>query len=62
MSQQVNSILIVDDNFFEKIALKNLFEQYQFDCDLASSGLEALNMVQARQNSGKQMYKLIMID
>ena len=57
-------ILIIDDNIFESIAVKGMFEQYQFDSDLAPNGLEALAMVQARLKCGgpEKMYKLIMMD
>ena len=54
--------MIVDDNVFERNAFKGMFDQYQFECDLALRGLEALEMVQVRFSSGQQMYQLIMID
>ena len=61
-SKQSNKILIVEDSVFERLAIKCLFEQYQFECDQASTGAEALNMVQKRMASGKPMYRLIMMD
>ena len=31
----VSKVLIVDDNIYNRLALKGLIEQYQIDCDLA---------------------------
>ena len=54
----------MEDNIFEKIAVKGMFEQYGFCSDLASNGQEAIDMVKRRiESRGKQpMYQLIMID
>ena len=45
-------ILMVDDNIMDKISIKCNFNQYQFDCDDASNGHEAVEMVKARLESG----------
>ena len=55
-------VLIAIDNLFELIAVKDMFDQYQFANDLAKTGLEAVNMVRQRFINGKEMYRLIMLD
>ena len=55
-------ILIVDANVLEKIAIKGIFSQYQFESDLAANGKQAVDMVQARLESGHPMYSLIIMD
>ena len=38
----IRSVLLVDDNVIEKIAVKGMLEQYGFEADLAQNGHEAL--------------------
>ena len=38
-------ILVVDDNFFATIAVISVLHQYQLDCDHATDGKEAFEMV-----------------
>ena len=45
-----------------KLALKNIFDQLEFESDEAFSGEIALELVKARHESGKAMYELILID
>ena len=60
----MRKVLIVDDYFYNRLALKGLIEQFQIECDLASDGQEAMDMVMAQFERGGEasMYGLILID
>ena len=55
-------MLIVDDNYFDSVALMGLFEQYQLSVENAYDGLKAFDMVKKRFESTGSTYKLIMME
>ena len=54
-------ILIVDDSDFNRIVARRIIETQGFVCEEAITGLQALNQVRERLNSGL-LYKLILMD
>ncbi len=55
-------VLIVDDSVFNVLALKGAFEQLQFSCDASNGGEDAVQVIKDQVNSGRPVYKLIMMD
>lgn len=55
-------ILVVEDNLFCSYALISILQQYQIDCDVASNGEQAIQMVTKRFNWDGTTYKLIIMD
>ena len=55
-----NAILLVDDNEFNLITLKEIIRQkFKVECDLAQNGQVAIDMVKNRLGN---QYKLILMD
>lgn len=64
-ARSTGSILIVDSNAFYRLALAEMIKQYNLQCDLCSSGYEALSKVKSSmrtQGDSRASYKLIIID
>ncbi len=61
-SQPNLTVLIVDDNAHARNFLKQMAEQLGWHTDLASSGLEALQKVEAQKASNQGRYDVIFID
>ena len=43
-----NKVLLVDDNICNSIAVQFMFQRYDADADIATSGQEALQIIQKR--------------
>ena len=56
------SVLIVDDNQFNQMALATLLQQFNLSADVASDGFQAYEAVQQRFESVWPMYGLILMD
>ena len=57
------SILVVESDYQEQSAIRNLFEQFGFECDLAASAPEALSLIRTKvMDQKRQMYSLILIE
>lgn len=57
-----SSVLIVDDNFFNIIAMQGLLLQYSLQSDKARNGLEAQEMIKKRFRNKGDSYRLIIMD
>ena len=56
------SVLIVDDDFTEREILKSFIASLQCEYETASSGEEALSVIDARRTNNKNMFDLILLD
>mgnify|MGYP003903444041 CR=1 FL=1 len=58
------TILIVEDNFYNICAIESLFNQLGHQCDISLNGNEAIKAVTKRLESKdhRSMYKLILLD
>lgn len=60
MFEQQRKALIVDDNIFNLVVLEGtLKEKFNFDCERAMNGVEAIRAV---EDQGSPYYKLILMD
>jgi len=57
-----SSILIVDDDSFNIVAIQSLLQQFNLKSDYCNDGKEAIEMVKKRLKSDDPMYKLILMD
>ena len=57
-----SSILIVDDDSFNIVAIQSLLQQFNLKSDYCNDGKEAIEMVKKRSKSDDPMYKLILMD
>ena len=55
-------VLVVDDCNFNLCAVESLLLQFDVICDTCNDGMEAIDLVKARLESGEAMYKLILMD
>ena len=55
-------ILVVDDNYFNLVAITSMLEQQQFECDSAMNGEYAINAVKDLYKTQKRTYNLILMD
>ena len=54
--------LIVDENFFNLYAMKQLLQQFQGGSELAMTGKEAVSMVKKNLIQRRSIYDLIILD
>ena len=60
--KEASSVLIVDDSHLNVIAMNNVVNLFDIYPDLASDGLEAIELVKQRLKSNQPMYKMMLID
>ena len=61
---ELNQILVVDSDSFNREAVHTLVSSFGFQCDLSNSGAEGLELVKQRLKlfgSLQNMYKLIIV-
>ncbi len=57
-----NDILIIDDNWYNMMAVISLLKGFNLEADAATSGEEGMDLVKKRLTSNMTTYKLIMMD
>ena len=57
-----NEILIVDDNWYNMMAVISLLKAFNLEADVATSGAECIDLIKKRLASNMTTYKLIMMD
>ena len=57
-----NEILIVDDNWYNMMAVISLLKAFNLEADVATSGAEGIDLIKKRLASNMTTYKLIMMD
>ena len=55
-------MLIVEDNFFNLIAVQGIVNQFGMKSDTTSDGLSALELIKVKFEGSEGTYKLIMMD
>lgn len=55
-------MLVVDDNYYNIVAITSMFIQYKIQAETATDGLEAIEMVKQLYTEHKTTYDLIMMD
>ena len=56
-----NTVLLVDDNICNSIAVQFMFQRYDADADIATNGQEALEIIQGRLDENQAIYSLIVM-
>ena len=55
-------VLVVEDNFYQSVALITLLQQYGLEIDYATDGQEAFEKVKSRFEETSTSYTLIIMD